>query len=136
MANEKVIERLKVLMVKLGIGSVTKWSKMLDIPQATLDKKLRGEQKLDFRTLMRVIELHPEVRTEWLLRGIEPIFVGNEVSHGDDSLKDIQIALLENDKKSLTRRLENLRTEVDALHQDLREKDEQLNILLNQHKVV
>ena len=71
---EDINERLKMLLVIVGEGNVMKWSKRIGINQSTLNKRIRGEQKLSVEQVQKILQAHENISAEWFVMGRGPIF--------------------------------------------------------------
>lgn len=71
---EDINERLKMLLVIVGEGNVMKWSKRIGMNQSTLNKRIRGEQKLSVEQVQKILQAHENISAEWFVMGRGPIF--------------------------------------------------------------
>lgn len=71
---EDINERLKMLLVIVGEGNVMKWANRIGINQSTLNKRIRGEQKLSIEQVQKILEAHENISAEWFVMGRGPIF--------------------------------------------------------------
>lgn len=71
---EDINERLKMLLVIVGEGNVMKWANRIGINQSTLNKRIRGEQKLSVEQVQKILQAHENISADWFVMGRDPIF--------------------------------------------------------------
>lgn len=66
----EILERIQELIkVKCGERGETSFSKIVGIPQVTLNNYVKGRRGISYEVINAILSAFPEVSAEWLLRG-------------------------------------------------------------------
>jgi plasmid maintenance system antidote protein VapI len=88
--EDSVFERF-ILLYKQRCKSVTEFSKIIGVPQTTLNSQINGSRSLSLESVIAVLKSFPEVSSEWLLRGDGDMTAHVSVpQHSDDDLRTIR----------------------------------------------
>lgn len=66
--EEVVIQRIRSIIKSERI-SISALSKMIDMPQATLNRQISGESAMTLDTFISIMNCFPKVSLSWVLRG-------------------------------------------------------------------
>ena len=66
--EEVVIQRIRSIIKSERI-SISALSKMIDMPQATLNRQISGESAMTLDTFISIMNCFPKVSLTWVLRG-------------------------------------------------------------------
>lgn len=66
--EEVVIQRIRSIIKSERI-SISALSKMIDMPQATLNRQISGESAMTLDTFISIMNCFPKVSLAWVLRG-------------------------------------------------------------------
>lgn len=118
--DSEILDRIKIVMVRKHTGSVTAWSKVIDVKQQILDRTFKGMTKPSLDLVDKILAAYPEISAEWLLRG-----KGN--MHGiDDESADREAVLRsqQTDLEVLEKKLARQSEEIADLTTALKRKNE------------
>ena len=75
-------ERIKELVNAKCNGSILAFSKILDMPQTSVNAMISGKMKISQKLIVAVVTTFPDLSAEWLLRGKEPMLLTDTPQEG------------------------------------------------------
>lgn len=84
--EEIVIQRIRSIIKSERI-SISALSKMIDMPQATLNRQISGESAMTLETFISIMNCFPKVSLSWVLRGEGTIINGEDKTNGKTERK-------------------------------------------------
>lgn len=107
-------------------------SKVLGMPEVTLNAKLNGRNRVDIDTFCSIIDVFDDISIEWLLTGRGDMFRRNETTVNNVHAHNVAASVFgdanNNDTNHLISQIEYLKEQVDELKRD---KDNLYKLLLN-----
>lgn len=79
--KEVVIQRIRSIIKSERI-SISALSKMIDMPQATLNRQISGESAMTLDTFISIMNCFPKVSLTWVLRGEGIMINGEDKANG------------------------------------------------------
>lgn len=76
--NQRLMEFLKVKQI-----SVNAISKEISVAQSTLNTQLKGQATLSTRIVGKILEAHPDLSAEWLMRGKGEMLLSGKPEESD-----------------------------------------------------
>lgn len=114
---EQTLKQRVEEVVKLHYnGSVNKFSAALDIRQTTLNDQINGKSKISAAALLALLDVHPDISAEWLLRGNGSMLLSqpqHETLTGE--IRD------DTETEELRERLRRAEREIDGLYERIKE---------------
>ena len=68
-------QRVEDVVKQYYNGSVNKFATALGIRQTTLNDQINGKSKISAAALLALLDVHPDISAEWLLRGDGPMYI-------------------------------------------------------------
>lgn len=101
----EILERIqKLIKEKCGERGETSFSKIVGIPQVTLNNYVKGRRGISYEVIEAILTAFPEVSAEWLLRG-----------EGEMLKTSSALATTDVDVSKYVNEIENLKREVAKL---------------------
>lgn len=93
--EEVVIQRIRSIIKSERI-SISALSKMIDMPQATLNRQISGESAMTLDTFISIMNCFPKVSLAWVLRGDGAMTKGEDKANDTHTEKKFVVYVDEN----------------------------------------
>lgn len=90
--ENSVIQRIRSIIKSERI-SISSLSKMINVPQPTLNRQVSGESSMTLDVFMSIMNCFPKVSLDWVLRGEGAMIKGESVSDGLPKSFDAKIEI-------------------------------------------
>lgn len=87
-----VIQRIRSIIKSERI-SISALSKMIDMPQATLNRQISGESAMTLDTFISIMNCFPKVSLDWVLRGDGIMINGEDKANGNYTEKKFVVCV-------------------------------------------
>lgn len=101
-----------IIAYKSKLKSVTEFSKILGVPQTTLNSQINGTRSVSLEVVAALLRAYPDISSDWLLRGVGEMIATapSLVRSADDEIKiqklTMDVERLERENAILSDRVE------------------------------
>ena len=110
-------QRVEDVVKQYYNGSVNKFATALGIRQTTLNDQINGKSKISAAALLALLDVHPDISAEWLLRGTGDMLLNTATTRSRDGIE----TELNADVTELRDQLRRKDREIDGLYERIAE---------------
>lgn len=113
--NDEILARVKQIQISKS-KSVAHFSRMLDMKQVRVNNHLNGVSDISAEMLVKILDVFPDISSDWLMRGIGDMYASGEVQAISSMYKkeceDLrrQLSILKTENTKISIQVETLRS--------------------------